>query len=128
VTAAIDAYDGIERRVLYMFVRQGLLSKGLDLYISVARAGIDTFLAAAEAEEASELRDARIDGANIIAYNLSADLADCWEDDGLTRRSEHFAVGAEMADRCIAWRKQLSKPAWSRSVAHWARGTGHAHA
>ena len=123
--AFIAGFDGVERRVLYMFARQGLLmrdweGKNRKLYIAVARAGIDHYLALAEAD--CELRNARIDGANVIAYNLSADLADCWEDDGMPRTVTHFQVGAEMAYRCIAWREQLDKPAWPRSIAHWARG------
>jgi hypothetical protein len=127
VIAAISAFEGVERRVLYMFARQGLLmrdwaGKNLELYIAVVEAGIAHFLSLADAEESCELRNARIDGANIMAYNLSADLADCWEDDGLARTSAHFAIGADMADRCIAWRQELDKPAWPHSVAHWAGG------
>ena len=57
-----------------------------------------------------------------MSYNLAADLADCWADDGLTRTRRHFEVGRSAADRCIRMRAELNKGPWPHSIAHWVKG------
>ena len=78
--------DDLERRVLFMFARQGISDPSwelgdFDLLIAVADAGIAEFLRQAEAAEDDETRAKPTDGANVISYNLAADLADCWPGD-----------------------------------------------
>ncbi|MCB9919288.1 MAG: hypothetical protein H6832_12875 [Planctomycetes bacterium] len=119
--------DPLERRVLYVFVRQALFldrefARDLDVYVQVAQAGIDECLAQAKAESDPEDAAKRTDTANVIAYNLAADLADCWPADGLVREERHFQVGFDTAERCIAWREELGKPPHPRSIAYWVKG------
>lgn len=119
--------DDRERRVLFTLARQGLVmseweERDLDLYVAVARAGIDEALAQAERVTDDAERRKLTNSANVISYNLSADLADCWPDDGFARESRHFQAGLEAATDCVAWREELGMPAWSRSMAHWAKG------
>ncbi|MCH7472715.1 hypothetical protein IIA79_07180 [bacterium] len=79
----------------------------------------------AEAAEDDETRDKRVDAANIISYNLAADLAFCWEDGGLERNARHFNRGLKAAQDCIGWRVQLNKPPMPFSMAYWGRGIHH---
>jgi hypothetical protein len=126
--AAIREHDDPrERRVLFMFVRQGMAGdewrgKGLDATVAMADLAIAEFLAQAEAETDPERRDARIDGANVVSYNLAADLADCWPGDGPRPERRHCERGLKAADDCLRWREQLGKPAGPFSMAWWARG------
>jgi len=119
--------DDLQRRVLYMFSRQGLMmgdweGKSLDACIAVADAGIAEFLAQSEAAADDETRDRRIDGANVLSYNLSADLAACWPGDETPRETRHFERGYKAAVDCIGWRGLLNKPPGPFSMAYWAKG------
>lgn len=119
--------DTLERRVLWLFCRQALYldsdyERDLDTYLASARVGIDDCLAQAEAEEDDELAKRRTDVANIISYNLAADLADCWPEDGLSRERRHFEAGLAAALDCVRWREELDKPPFPRSIAWWVRG------
>lgn len=119
--------DDLERRVLYMFAHQGLADKAwegksLDLLIDVAEAGIAEFLKQAEAAPDKETRNKRIDGANIISFNLAADLADCWPGDDMPRERRHFERGLKAAEDCLKWREMLGKPAGPFSMAFWVHG------
>ncbi len=124
----IDAFDDpLERRVLYLFARHALFldasyARDLDVYIQVANSGIDACLAQARAETDPEDAKKRTDLANVISYNLAADLADSWGDDGLVREERHFEVGHAAAERCVAWREELGKPPLPHSMAWWAKG------
>ena len=119
--------DPLERRVLFVFVRQaGCVDaegrRSLDWDIEVAQAGIEECLAQASQESSEALRLSRTDTANVISYNLAADLADCWPEDGTRREKRHFTAGLTAAQDCIRWRRELDKPAYPRSIAWWARG------
>jgi hypothetical protein len=119
--------DALERRILFMFCRQGIngedwSGKGWDASVEMAELGIEELLAQADAEEDAELKAKRIDGANIISYNLSADLADCWPGDEEPRDSRHFERGLKAAEDCLRWREELNKPAGPRHMAWWAKG------
>jgi hypothetical protein len=119
--------DPLEQRVLWFYSRQALMldaAAGVDLdtCIGVAQASIRSFLALAETEHDPEQRARRTDMANILSYNLSADLADCWDPDGRERTAAHFEVGLAAALDCIRWREELNKPAGPHSMAWWARG------
>jgi hypothetical protein len=124
----VDGFDDdTERRVLYAFARQGLSmdewsGKSFDVLIDVGRAGISELLTQAEMSDDAKTRDRRTDTANVIAYNLAADLADCWPGDDAPRTKAHFKAGLEAAERCIRWRKELKKGAWPHSMAYWAKG------
>ena len=127
----LDYLDGIEdpvqRRVLALFVRQGLVmqpweGRTLDVYAEVARGAIDRILAEArEAEDPERTRRAH-ELANVISYNLAADLANCWPDDGLERTTVHFEAGRQAASDCVRWREELDKGAAALSMALWAQG------
>lgn len=119
--------DPRERRVLYAFARQGLVfdewhGKNLDAMIEVARAGIAECLRQAAVEETDELERRRKDSANVISYNLAADLADCWPATTVERTRAHFEAGLRAAEDCIRWREELAKPPGPRSMAWWAKG------
>lgn len=62
-----------------------------------------------------------IDEANIICFNMSANLANCWND-GFHRTPEHFEKGLNYADRALQYRKQLEKGPIPFAMAYWARG------
>lgn len=118
--------DPMERRVLFVFARRLLVhgewqGKNLEAWVDVARAGIDECLRQSEAESTDELRDRRKDTANVISYNLAADLADCWPEGG-ARTTAHFEAGLAAANDCVRWREELAKPPGPRSMAWWAKG------
>jgi hypothetical protein len=58
---------------------------------------------------------------NLMCFNLSANLCDCWGD-GDSRQKRHFEAGLRYADLALALRRTLKKDAASFSMAHWARG------
>jgi hypothetical protein len=119
--------DAQERRVLFMFANRGMVGgewegKNLDDYITVADAGIAEFLAQAGSASEPALSERLTDGANMLSYNLSADLADCWPGDPLPREERHFARGLKAALDCIHWRELLRKGPGPFSMAYWAKG------
>lgn len=127
----IDYIDGFEksddRRKLYSFVQPAFAfkeweGKNFDDYITVVEAGIEEGLEQAGETEDEELKAKYLDFANILSYNLSADLAECWPGDELPRAKRHFEVGLESAKNCIIWREELEKGPYPFSIAHWARG------
>lgn len=124
----INGFDSdLEKRVLYMFARQGLGSdewsaKSLDLLIEVADAGIAEFMRQADAATEKEERNKRVDGANVISFNLAADLADCWPGDEFPRAQRHFERGLRAGEECLMWREMLGKPAEPFALAFWVHG------
>ena len=123
----LEGFGALEQRVLCLFARQAVSDKdwpgrSLDKLVETARHGIELCLRQSEAEADEELRARRIDTANVISYNLAADLADCWADDGYERAREHFETGLAAAERCVQWRTELGKPPHAHSLAWWAKG------
>lgn len=119
--------DDLERRKLFAFAQQAFSSrdwpgKSLESLIAVVEAGIAEGLSAAAAASDSETRAQRIDFANILAYNLAADLAECWPGDQVPRTRAHLEKGLELAERCLAWRAELKKGPGPFSMAYWVRG------
>lgn len=125
--------DPLERRVLFVFARQGmngrpeafeggLAQPSLDWLVAMGDAGIAELLAQAEAESDPEVRKQRTNSANVISYNLGADLADCWPNDSLPRTEAHHRRGVKAGDDCIRWRIELEKPPAAHSMAYWVRG------
>ena len=116
VIRMIESVDGPERTQLYHFARGAFAlrewdNKRLDPIIDVCQAGIEHMT------RASELEDA-----NVMAYNLAADLAPCWPGDDLPRDPHHFEAGLNAADQCVSWRAELGKGPAGLALAHWARG------
>jgi hypothetical protein len=138
-SAAIDFVlahpDETERRVLFIFGRAAFIDRHLpghaapvmavpvplDVFIAFADAGIAECLRQARAAVEEETRQRRIDSANVISYNLAADLADCW-DGTQPREQRHFARGFKAAQDCIQWRLELDKGPGPFAIAYWARG------
>ncbi len=117
----------LERRALFLMASQRIsqgqdLSRNLDDVITISRAAIDEFFDQYEAESDTEHALLRLEGANILSYNLAADLAPCWADDEEVRESRHYEAGLRCANDCLDWRKQLQKGAVSFSMAWWAQG------
>ncbi len=120
--------DGLERRVLYVFARTGLVmqdweGKGFDSYVEVCDAGIaeliDQTRAAQEASDYETVTHRRR-GCHIISYNLAADLADCWPGDEDPRTRAHFERGEEAAHACLGWVEAENLDA--RSMDLWVLG------
>lgn len=128
VIAAMEAEtDLLRRRQLYMFVTGQLAwedweGKTLDGYAEVTRWAIAESLRQAGLEDDTEVANRRTDLANVLSYNLSTKLADCWADDTEPREQRHFELGLSAADDCLRWRQQLDKPAQPFSIAWWAKG------
>lgn len=127
--------DELERRVLFVFGRTGFLDRSVpghdspvleepvqpDTYVAFANAGIAECLRQAQAAADEDTRQRRTDTANVISYNLAADLADCWVD-ALTREQRHFTRGLQAAQDCIRWRLELDKGPGPFAIAYWAQG------
>lgn len=125
----VNGFDDEERRKLYSFAQQSWSfygreweGKNLDDYIVVAEAGITEGLRQAEAatdpEEANRLKDF----VNVLSYNMSADLAECWPGDEVPREKRHFEAGLKAAEDCLRWREELGKGPLPFALAHWAKG------
>jgi len=118
--------DDLERRVIYAYANQGLFygdwaGRDLDTYIAVSDAGIAECLRQADAAGDEETKNKRVNSANVLSYNLGADLAFCWGDD-FERERRHFERGLQAGEDCIRWRKELGNPPFTLSMAYWLRG------
>lgn len=117
----------VELRVMFSFARMGMVweeTLGADTlvaYIPVAEAGMAECLRQAEAAEDNETRNKRINSANVISYNLGADLAHCWEDN-FNRSEATFKRGLQAGEDCLRWRTELGNPPHTFSMAHWLIG------
>jgi hypothetical protein len=129
--AVIEFINGFEddeqRRQLYSFGRFAFAmkeweGKNLDALVAVANAGIAEGLRQAEAATSAEDSAKLVDFANVLSYNLSADLAECWPGDTLPREKRHFEAGFEAAEDCIRWREELGKGPGPFAMAYWAKG------
>ena len=123
----INSHEGdLERRVLFVFARQGMVHKAwrgqnLDAYIAVAEAGIAELLRQAANETDPEMKKKRTNSANAMSYNLGADLAFCWGD-AHERNESHFRRGLKAGNDCLHWRRELGNPHYTFNMAHWLRG------
>ncbi len=128
VVAFIEELENPGARLnLYAFAQQALGSrpwrgKNLDALMTVADSGIAAALAIAEASDNEKKAAAILDFGNVLSYNLSADLAECWPGDDLARETRHFERGLKAADACLEWRRKLGKGSYPFAVAYWARG------
>lgn len=130
VMACIDGHDDdLERRVLHLFARQGFVlsdweGKDLALAAGVARASIDRLVleaSQAQSEGDAETTRRRTELANVISYNLSADLADCWPGERPALTPALFEEGLKAAEDCVQWREELAKGPGASSMAWWAK-------
>lgn len=128
VSAYIEAQENArDQRQLYSFaVRsfdgQDWAGKNFDQEIDLARRAMACGMKHAEAESDAEAKKRLIDYSNIMSYNLSANLADCWPGDERKREKRHFEAGLKAAEDCLAWRNELEKGPGPFAMAHWARG------
>jgi tetratricopeptide (TPR) repeat protein len=119
--------DNEERRSLYSFAQQSFAyqdwsGKNFDDYIAVVQAGIAEGLRQCQEAKDQKTADACKDFANVLSYNLSADLAECWPGDTMPREKRHFETGLAAAQDCIRWREELHKGPFPFSIAYWAKG------
>lgn len=133
--AAVDYIDGQSpevRAALYRRARAGVAmgewnGKHLDAVITVADAGIAAALQRRESAGDGAGRIAALEDANIISFNLAADLADCWPGDDMARAHHHFERGERAGEDCVRWRRELDKPASSLQLGWWALGIHQLH-
>ena len=96
--------------------------KNLDQVILLYRAAIQEFQQQSSSASDPETASQRLDGANILSYNLSADLAPCWPGDDEPRSVHHLQEGRRAAEDCLRWREELEKGPGPFNIAWWARG------
>lgn len=121
------AESPLERRQLFAMSQQTLArrreaDRDLDLYIAVSRAGVDEGLRQAAAESVPGEAARRKDFANVLAFTLASDLAECWPGDLAQRTREHLTTGLASAREAVQWRDELNKPPAARGVALFVRG------
>lgn len=107
--------DKEEQVTLLRFTVRGLMfrdwiNKSLEPIIRLGDLAIETALQIGETDEA-----------NVICYNMSANLAGCWND-GFKRAREEFRKGLQYAERALEFRRQLKKGPLPFSLAYWAKG------
>lgn len=123
----VAAFDDEERRKLYSFAQRAFYGrewegKSFDGYVDVVNEGIAEGIRQAEAASDPKASAKLVDFANVMSYNLSADLAECWPGDTLPRERRHFEAGLKAAEDCIRWREELGKGPDPFGMAYWAKG------
>lgn len=123
----IDNFQPEERLQLYGLARELMVfgqweGKNLDDIVDVSDAGILEAMGRANTATDPDTIRAILDVANVMSYNLSADLAECWPGDTLTRTREHFRRGLSAALQCVEWRRELEKGDSPLFMAYWAAG------
>jgi hypothetical protein len=109
--------DPGERISLYRFTIRKLAfdawsNKNLDVMTTIADAAI---------ADCEILGGDYLQQANLICYNTSANLCDCWGDD-FPRERRHFEKGIEYAKKALWFRDHLAKGPGALSMATWALG------
>ncbi|UCH79280.1 MAG: hypothetical protein JSU81_04840 [Candidatus Coatesbacteria bacterium] len=123
----VAGFDDEQRRQLYSLAQRGFAyrdweGKNLDDLATVVQAGIAEGLRQARAETDAAKAAKLLDYANVLSYNLAADLAECWPGDTLPRDKRHFEAGLKAAADCLRWREELGKGPFPFSIAYWAHG------
>jgi hypothetical protein len=119
--------DAESRRKLYKLAQRTFSvptfeGRCLDALILVTRAGIEEGLRQSAAATSRDTADELKNFSNVLSYNLSADLAECWPEDSLPREKRHFEAGLAAANDCLRWRLELRKGPYPFSIAWWAHG------
>lgn len=127
VAFALDRADRVQRRQLFALAHQEIgcadgHGGNLDGYVTLMHCAFDEFLRQAAEETDPAEAAKRKDYANILAFNFSSTLAECWPEDGTPRAERHFREGLLAAERCLAWRRELGKGPGPFSLAWWAKG------
>ncbi len=130
--AYVAAQEAAVRDALFRKARVGVAmgewdGKNLDAVVALADAGIAAALQRAESAADPTEVEAALQDANVISFNLAADLADCWPGDDLPRDRRHFERGERAGEDCVRWRHELAKPASSLQLGWWALGIHRLH-
>lgn len=123
----VHGFEPTERIALYHLARELYVfnqfeGRNLDDLVTVIDFAIEDILGVAREEDTALIRMGFLDQANVFSYNLSADLAECWPGDTLTRYPRHFERGLSAALQCIEWRYYLEKDDYPLFMAFWAAG------
>ncbi len=123
----IEEFDPPQRLQLYQIARQVLVfsvweGQNLDDIVTISEAGIQEAMGQANNATNPLAVETLLDLANVMSYNLSADLAECWPGDTLTRYERHFERGLSAALQCVVWRHELDKGDYALFMAFWAAG------
>jgi len=103
---------GLCRTVMRHLAFDDWQNKDLDVMTAVADFAI---------ADCQELGGDFLEQANLICYNASANLCDCWGD-GFHREPRHFEKGIEYAKNALWFRDHLGKGPGSKAMATWAIG------
>ncbi|MBN2586736.1 MAG: hypothetical protein JXA64_05995 [Candidatus Fermentibacteraceae bacterium] len=127
VISYITEFQPLERLELYRLAREIMVFRGwegqnLDDIAAVSEEGIQEAMDQANSAADQLSRETLLDMANVMSYDLSADLAGCWPGDTMTRAERHFERGLSAALQCIEWRRELEKGDYSLFLAYWAAG------
>ena len=124
----IMSYEDGDRLDLFHLARDVFVfgeweGKDLDHLIAVVDAGIEEAMRQAkEAPREPEIIMALVDQANVMSFNLAADLAECWPGDTLVRYRRHFERGLSAGLQCVEWRIELGKGEHPLYLAYWVSG------
>ncbi len=123
----IGQFNPVQRLELYQLSREIMVFSPwdglrLDDIVIVSEAGIQEAMGQANTASDALAITALLDLANVMSYNLAADLAECWPGDTLTRCDEHFERGLSAALQCVEWRHELEKGDYALLNAYWAVG------
>lgn len=126
VVEFVNSFNDEERRKLYSFAQRAFYGnewegKSFDGYIEIVNAGIAEGLRQADAADDPKKAAELTDYANVLSYNLSADLAECWPGDEAPRERRHLEAGLKAAEDCVRWREELDKGPFPFSIAYWAK-------
>ncbi|MES3037744.1 MAG: hypothetical protein V4736_07550 [Bdellovibrionota bacterium] len=117
-----DTPDSKERVELFRFAIRCLMyrewtNKNLSPIVDLGDAVINHALDLSKGPDGAHFREQ----ANIMCFNMSANVADCW-DNGFIRTTVHFEKGLRWADQALELRRELKKGPDPLSMAFWARG------
>ena len=123
----IDGFEETTQIELFSIARQVMVfgrwsDRNLDEIVMVGEAGIEQVMAMANAATDQLEIQTLLDIANVMSFNLSADIAQCWPGDTLYRSEELLQRGLSAALQCVEWRRELNKDDYSLYIAYWAAG------
>lgn len=123
-------FEPDERKALFSFAQKSFarkewLGKSFDGLIDVVQTGIDDALTLANQSTDPEKAWKWTEHANILAFNLSADLCECWPGDEVPRERHHLETGLRLGEKSVRWRRELGKPPERRALAYWVVGMHH---